>query len=128
MYDKFKHRIHTNFLALAGYPLMWYIYESIQCFIDAPITSHGFKDPTAFEFLTILVFIPYMFLTLFIALILFMIGFVYKKIKRTEYKEKQNNLMYNIFFNTGFSLYLLFTIFFIFYFSYILIINIFNLV
>ena len=120
MYEKFKNHIHTNFLALAGFPLVWYIKESFTCFYEI-------KSFYAFGFVTSFYFCPYMFLTLLTALILFIIGYAYKKIRKIAPEKKQNNLFYNIFFDTGFSLYLFFSIFFVLYLCLCIITDIFNI-
>ena len=127
MYKNIKNLIHTNFLALAGYPLLWYIKESIIYIINAPLTMYETKSFTAFGYLTSFIFCPYMFLTLIIALFLYLIGFICKKIRKINPKEKQNSLFYNIFFNIGFSLYLFFTLFFVCYIFVFIIRDIFHI-
>ncbi len=120
MYDKVKHHIYTNFLALVGYTLIWYIYESVTI-IYATKSLYGFWFVTSF------LFCPYMFLNFLLALIIFSIEFICKKLKKTEPKEKQNNIYYNIFFNTGFSLFIFFSIFFILYVIFCTITNVLNI-
>ena len=115
MNNKFKNHVYTNFLALAGYPLMWYINTSINYIHSAPLTIYGTKSLHGFWFITSFFFCPYMFLTFLIALVLFIIGCIYKKIRNIEQQEKNNNIVYNIFFNIGFSIYLIFSVFFFVY-------------
>ena len=124
MYDKFKNQILTNFLAFAGYPLIWYIIEAIYIINVEPLTVQGTKSLYGFGFVTSLFFCPYMVLTLILALLLFIVGFIYKKIRKLNNIQKNNNIFYNVFFNIGFSLYLFFCIYFILYISYCLITDI----
>ena len=127
MYNKFKNHIYTDFFALIGFTLLLYIYKSIEAIYTAPLTMYGTKSLYGFWFITSFFFCPYMFLTILLALFLFLIEYTYKKIRKIKAKEKTNSDFYNVFFNIGFSLYLFFSTFFAMYVSFCIITDIFNL-
>lgn len=124
MYSKFKNHIYTNFLAFAGFLLLWYILKAIVSILYVPQTTFGTSNIDRFEWLTSIYFCPYMFLTLVAALILFIVEYAYKKNKNTPLQKQRNSKFYNIFFNVGFSLYIFFSIFFILYTIYFLLLYI----
>ena len=64
MYDRLKNHISTNFLALAGYPLLWYIKDALVRISNPPNTVFNTNSVSGFEWFTSVHFCPYMFLTL----------------------------------------------------------------
>ena len=115
MYSSIKSQIHTNFLALAGYPLLWYIKDIILEFFDTPLTKLETTPITNILFTIGTSYFSYMFLTLISALLLFAIRLAYIKLRKQNIKTKNSSFLYNILFNIGFSLYLFSFIIFILY-------------
>ena len=110
-----KNYIWANIIALAGYPLFWYIKELVQI---AKVNSlYGFF------WITSLILCPYIFVTFLLAFIVFLIEYICKNKLQTNYRNKDYNLCIKILFYTGFVLYLIFLIFCIFYILYAIIYN-----
>ena len=112
-----KNYIWANLVAIAGYPLFWYIKEAIQMF-----KNHSFYG---FTWLTSLILCPYIFITIIFILFVFFIEYIFKKKFSVKETKRNYNTLYKIVFYTGFSLYIVHTIFCFLYILYAIINNVF---